>query len=343
MKKAKQISQLLKSNAAPEQFLSESDARMFSEMKQWCEASDSKFKSAFDEYKSAKKLLPPEYSLVDAAKAFPSKRIRVESLCEKFLTQKENTLDPKYIRNMRACLKKFSNSFQKEINIINPDELVLFFNSLKLHPTTINHYKTTIKSLISYAIDFGYLPVDNLLQRNIKKKRVILDPISIISPEEFEEVFRRADDSVKGRIFLEAFCGLRASEARKWTVSRIGEKSLILDATVTKESQRRVIEVPHAALEWLKSNADPLGLNEQIGEGIYYKLKRRAFLRPAKNCLRHSCISYKWALYPDVNQITADCGTSLNMINRYYKELTDRATARRWLDLRDRITQGEIK
>jgi hypothetical protein len=342
-KRAESIVAQKKDNQLPDVFLTQSEAQVFDDIRIACAELGISVATAFQEFCCARSRLPSGYTLTDAVQALEEKQsfhsVTLEAVCGEFIDWKEKTgnLNAKYLRSVKACLKKLAMSVSGSLSDLTPKHLNEFVNGLDLSPVTINHYIGTIRALLTYAVDHQYLSPETRLLNSLKKVKSGESADNLMSPDEFEALFSRADYIIKGRYFLTAFCGLRVEESQKWTIDDLTDNYVIVSAKIAKKSQRRAIEVPPAVCNWLRDNAAALGLDKPISEKRYGYYNKKAMECAVKNILRHSHISYAYAATKNINAVAANAGTSPEKIKSNYLELTDKATGHRWFALRDRI------
>jgi hypothetical protein len=61
-----------------------------------------------------------------------------------------------------------------------------------------------------------------------------------------------------------------------------------------------------------------------------------------QNALRHSFISYRLALVPDVNRVALEAGNSPQMIFRHYRELATPEQAQTWFSISPAKAQNVV-
>lgn len=339
---AQAIADKKKANQLPDVILKQHEVHIYADIKRTCERLGVSVSAAFDEYQSAKKEIPDGYTLSDAVKALKQnvtqKDISIADLCDEFIKYKEGkNINDKYLRSIKACINKLKSSIVMNISEVDAKILQDFKTNLNLAPATINHYVGIIKSFLNYAINHEYLPTDTRLVNALETEKSIDKVDNLMKPEEFIDLYTKADNRIKARYFLVAFCGLRVAEAQKWTIKSLTDNCVVVDSTIAKKGQRRTIEVSPNIVEWLRSNIDPFELLEPIPEKRYTYSNKKAADKCTRNVLRHSYISYAIAKTKDKNLVAQNAGTSVEKIASNYWELTDNKTAVEWFGLIDTI------
>ncbi len=199
----------------------------------------------------------------------------------------------------------------------------------ELSPLSKNNYRTTLSGFFSYCYRKEYIktnPIDRV-QRNTVK----LEEPKIYTVQEISSMLYASKELSLERLYiaLGAFAGLRVSELLKvtWDKIHFAEKEIILDASITKTNQRRIVEISDNLLEWLKPY-----ISEKLKAGLVFKSKcalRTALekFRQANNItwidngLRHSSASYHLAQSQNANLTAERMGHSVSMLKKHYMGL----------------------
>jgi integrase len=163
------------------------------------------------------------------------------------------------------------------------------------------------------------------------------EEITILTPEEVSRLLECAkglSSPTRTLYALAAFAGIRWGEIARLDWSDIREKEIVVKATAAKTRSRRVIEISEnlrAFLEPCRGSSGPLIPEPRRLERTRRRIQREAGLTPWRsNCLRHSFISYFYALTHDENKTAAQAGNSPEMIFKHYRALTTREEADRY-------------
>src|SRR5262249_58237241 len=63
-----------------------------------------------------------------------------------------------YLRDLRYRLGVFKEAFHCDVNAIAPDDVVTFFDKLKLSPPSHNNFLRTLRTFFGFAQRHGWLP-----------------------------------------------------------------------------------------------------------------------------------------------------------------------------------------
>lgn len=178
-----------------------------------------------------------------------------------------------------------------------------------------------LRTLFSFALSRGYV------RENLAEK---LDPIHI--DHKAPEILRPAQ--AKALLFdvhaqqphlipyvaLCLFGGLRPLEAQRLTWSDIQGDFIDLSASVTKTRRRRLVTLNSTLRAWLRLGGD-LPLTEPRARKV-----RDLIEHWPKNGLRHSFVSYHYALYGG-KDTAREAGHSEDILHAHYRELVTKAAA----------------
>jgi integrase len=147
---------------------------------------------------------------------------------------------------------------------------------------------------------------------------------------------------------LAALAGVRWGEIEKLERGDIRENEIVIKAAKAKTRSRRIIKILPNLREFLApywgrtGSVLPLATEQSTRgkpsakrlERLRMKIDKEAGLTPwKKNALRHSFISYLYALTNDENRTAAMAGNSPGMIHRHYRALVSREDAERYFSI----------
>ena len=160
---------------------------------------------------------------------------------------------------------------------------------------------------------------------------MVIGNVPTLTPAELQKFLNSVSAAELPTLVLLAFCPLRTAEVARldWKDVRLAERVLIVNASVAKISIRRVIPVPEAACEWLRSMTKEAGpiwpaQPDPYGDRLAHQLPllaKAAGVPYAKNTLRHSVISALMATEQDAG--ASRCGQGI--VPGWWRRITRRA------------------
>jgi len=168
-----------------------------------------------------------------------------------------------------------------------------------------------------------------------------------LTPIEIAALLKAADPRVVNSIAISAFAGLRDAEVGKITWDKIDLDGFItVRAEIAKTASRRLIPVLPNLRAWLTPYAQKNSLvrpSHRTSTFLYAKAKEKAAAalseagQPCenltawpKNALRHSFVSYRLAAVSNAAQVAEECGHSVQIMKKHYRELVKPAEAAKW-------------
>ena len=228
-------------------------------------------------------------------------------------------------------------------------EIVRLFFDEEVHtrsPKYRNHYRATLKSIITHCVDRCWLNEKHGLDSLLKKEPDAPENIEVISPAKFRELLKAADTETLPLIALQGFTGVRRSEALrlKWEDVWGTDGFVVLNASQTKTSKRRLVERVPALEEWLKPYRRLTGpiwsRSEDAFNHIMKGFRKQVGISHIKNPLRHSYATYKLAVKRDANALALEMGNSPQILMRNYLQLATPSQGKQWFGILPRAIAG---
>ena len=193
-------------------------------------------------------------------------------------------------------------------------------------PATVEIGKKMLGAVLTFAVDRKWA-TSNPASKAVLPPAKTADP-KIISPMDLSMLLIMLPDELIPAAVLAGFCGLRRAEINQldWRAVNLAQGTVTIGSGIAKTSSRRVCPVPENAKAWLATHAQQSG--NVLGEGMDTALELfcRALSFP-KNALRHSAISYKLALTPDLPRVAYESGNSPKVVQRHYNGLAEEGDA----------------
>lgn len=284
----------------------------------------------------------------------------IEEAVSFFLRSRESRSDG-YRRSLRPRLELLARHFQgKTTTEIGPDELQDFLDALAATnaPKTVLHYRTAAAMLFRYAEARGWCERNPVLLT--AKIRLPDTTPEILTPAEAASILEHTPDEIRAGIVLQLFVGIRRAEVMRldWRDIDLDQRTVTIGGMIAKTGSRRVAPIPENAVAWIRPLARKSGTiiedttrtrdlwtlaRVRAGFGPFFTddpATRAAIEKagdPTKawpaNALRHSAISYRLAIEPDLARAAYSFGNSPGVIQRSYNGLATPSAARAFFAL----------
>jgi integrase len=245
------------------------------------------------------------------------------------------SLRPRAAESLRETLRRMEVYFgEASLAGITPQSLTAWLSAMPLALRSKKRHRAYGHQILEAARKRGYLATNPMKEVETIKENGDGEEISILSPEEVERLLRTADEELRPFYAMAAFAGIRWGEIARLDWSDIKDSEIVVRASAAKTRSRRIVEITdnlRRFLEPCKGYSGPLLAHPRSLERKRRRIEREAGLTPWKNnCLRHSFISYYYALTHNENKTAAMAGNSPEIIHKHYRALTTKAEAERY-------------
>lgn len=267
--------------------------------------------------------------------------VTVEEAVDELIASKETTskrgvpASAKYIKDLRARLGRFAESFQMPLADITSREVELFVEKSQLKGRTRFNYLRILGTLFEYAKARRMYPKDVDPMEGIERGFVDAEEIEIFAPEELAKLLSASRPELVPFLAIGAFCGLRTAEIERLDWADVHADFIEIKAANSKTRSRRTVPIPANCAAWLRPHRQTTGpvvgfanIAKQV-----LKLAEDSETPWKHNALRHSFISYRLALTNDENRTAVEAGNSPQMIFRHYRKLVSEDAARRYFSI----------
>ena len=239
-----------------------------------------------------------------------------------------------YLRDLRIRLGRLATAFQCPIASLTRADIEAHLSSLKGTPRTLHNHRTTIGTMLHFAVEQGYLPTGHpVLGRASRCFKGQTKP-EVFTPVEMEKLLQAAKPELVPALAIAGFAGVRAAEIKRlqWEDVKLDRGFIEISAAISKLKIRRRAPLTKNLRQWLLPYAKPSGkVVSYVNLGnAYLKLAKHAGVEWKRNGLRHSFISYRVAESKDVPQVALEAGNSARIIHTNYLEFVDEAEADKW-------------
>jgi integrase len=264
--------------------------------------------------------------------------------------KKKDGKSARHVGDLRTRLAAFGQAFDgRPVAGIETREIDDWVSGLNLSLTSRFNFRKVLRNAFQFAISRGYASENPV----IKTGRVKADELApgTLTPAEVEALLNAADPRIVSSIALSAFAGLRDAEVGRITWDRIDFDGgfVKIDASVAKTSSRRLIPLLPNLREWLAPHAKKTGLvrpSQRTSYLLYSLAKKKAVEaltavgQPCANlevwphnALRHSFVSYRLAVVANAAQVAEECGHSVAIMKKNYRELVTPREAEAWFSV----------
>lgn len=287
---------------------------------------------------------------------------KVSIAVQEFLAARgKDELRPRYLKDLRVRLNKFSQSFgDRTIASISAGEIGAWLRAFK--PFNRNTFRLRLSALFGYAVEQKWCPSNPVTE--VKKVKAS-SQIGIITPEQFAKLLETANDETLPYWLIGGFAGLRRSEIERleWKDIRFDSGLIEVPALKSKTASRRFVKIQPALAAWLapyktrtglvcppdlryqlELDRLTIGLWKPTANGIKLLKQKGVEVNPdnfkqlkawPSNGLRHSFASYHLAHLGDAARLALELGhTNQELLFRHYRELVMPDQAAKWWEIR---------
>ncbi|MFA6176376.1 MAG: site-specific integrase [Phycisphaerae bacterium] len=280
--------------------------------------------------------------------------IPIADAVEAFM-QSRGDRSAEYLATLKSRASYISNFFAgRTTSSITADDCQRMLDGLggTSSPGTVRHYRTQLSMLFAFCESRGWItgnPAKHTAQVKVTGREA-----AILTPQEAATLLSVCHRDLLPGIIIATFCGLRQAEIERldWKAVSLAQGIITIGAGVAKTNSRRVVTIPDNARAWLAPCAqesgnvwpsDPTKARDlwtlsrvNAGYGPFFSdfppardaqldpetEKTRKDLKPwPANALRHSAISYRLAMTPDLAKLAYESGNSPAIIQRHYNGL----------------------
>lgn len=274
------------------------------------------------QYREAERLLPG-FNPMEVVRFWmehhqSTERILMQEGVHRYLRQMELAgLSQEYRQHTRTLLNRFCGDHgERVVSAITSDQITEFVHGLPYAPITKRHARSYLSAAFKSFVRHGWLSRNPVAA--VPMPKVELNEPGILTTGETEKLFRaneKTDPAICGLLALGAFAGMRASAIERLSYDELDfeRRSILTRASKTKKKRRHYIHgLPDNLWGWLEQT--PRKAFELTPRQIRHR-RTRAFkraglldsksparplgvesIKPPKNCLRHSFVSYHVAL-----------------------------------------------
>lgn len=308
------------------------------------------YRDHWEEYEALKRLAP--------AVATTDKKIP-DIVAELVAAKRTDKLGAKHVADLESRLGRFAREVKMPLALLSAPLLDQWLRGLPVSNRTRRNYHGALSNFFEFCKTARYLPKNFAEMRDVPRPRDDDAQITLFTPDELRRFLEAASESVLPVILIGAFAGLRQSEILRLDWGQIDFREGHIFVARGKRNRKGKSRSRCAPLlENLRAWLLPLkgtGRVVQIGEDGISKAFARTVeranrtLRAAgrkpnlewrQNALRHSYVSYRWALEKSSAKVSAETGHSVAILENNYKALVTPDQAREWFSILPDIRPG---
>jgi integrase len=279
-------------------------------------------------------------TLTDAARHYADFLRRIErtvpisELVALFLAAKKaDGRSTRYQIDMKSRLKDFTGRFGDRLaTTITTRDLDDWLRALKLGPQSRVNHRRVLHALFNFACAQEYAR-ENPVAKTERPKILAKEP-GIITPTQLLALLVGADPTLRPAIAISAFAGLRPAEVHRltWDAINLGERLITVSAQTSKTASRRHVQISDNLLLWLMLSPSRTGRVSPSNERkLFLAARKTAQIKNwPSDALRHSWVSYRFAVTGDAARTAAEAGHDQAILHRHYRALATKAEGERW-------------
>ena len=248
-------------------------------------------------------------------------------------------LSPTYLADIDYRLGAFAAAFKSPVDSIAPEAVRLFVEARKLSPRGINNFRGMLASFFAFCRKRRYLDRDADPLTQTDKRRQRGGTIEIFTPQEGAALLTAASPEFRVCLALQMFAGCRAEEVLRLEWKDLDRRPGFVEigASKSKTASRRLVPIIPTLARWIDRAPRNGERVWRHSKPFFFEEQRNASRRAAvpwkSNAPRHSFISYRLAVMPDVARVALEAGNSPQMIFRNYRELATPSEAQAWFEI----------
>jgi integrase len=282
-------------------------------------------------------------TLTDAARAYADslrrieRTLPVEELVAMFLeAKKADGRSRRYLSDLRVRLGAFKKSFgDKLVAAVSTLDVDDWLRALPVGPQSRTNYRRVLGVLFNFACARGFAR-ENPVNKTERPTLVSKEP-GVLAPIQFERLLSAADERLRPALAIGGFAGLRPAEIRRltWEAINLEERFISVSAKTSKTASRRLVPISDNLMAWLLAAPKRVGAVSPLSAAIEWNLtvaaREAAGIKtwPA-DALRHSFVSYRYALTGDAARTASEAGHNQVVLHRNYRALATPAEAKCW-------------
>ncbi len=284
-------------------------------------------------------------TLTDAARHYVellnrlTKTEPVAELITRFIEAKEaDGRSDRYLSDLRSRLSDFGRTFGgKPAAAVSTRDLDEWLRSLAQKPYSLSpQSRVNFRRVLHALFQFGLvqdLVRENPVARTARPKVLAAEP-GILTPAQMTVLLQAAAPALKPVLAIGGFAGLRPAELHRlsWDAVDLEQRHITVSAKASKTASRRIVMIADNLLAWLLQAPKRLGSVCPADERKLFETARKSanITDWPSDALRHSWVTYRFALTNDAAVTAAEAGHDQTILHRHYRALATRTVAEQW-------------
>lgn len=277
--------------------------------------------------------------------------ILVEDAVERLIDEKaQQKVSERHLKDLRLRLGRLIEAFRgRTLSEIGGEELNAWLRGLGGSPRTQAGYRRHVSILWRFGAVRGWC--DEAPLRILSTPRPADGAVDVFTPEEAKRLLEAAVAETLPFVCLSLFAGLRSSEIERLTWEEVHRATKVIEVRTLKgrrSVQARYVPVSPTLERWLDlcgKAAGPVIPRPHSPDYIRHRLaevRKAAGLGGRSNAARHTYISARLAIEPDVARVAAEAGNSPTVIQSSYRRPMLRSTAEAFFALLPEADSAEV-
>ena len=302
--------------------------------------------------------------------------ITVEEVAQSFIKKLEaKGQGHAYRLGFAGFLNLFCENFGKtKIALLKENQVERWLHSRreeqKQSPVTFNNHRNYLVIFFNFAVAKKYVTENPAqgIEKIATRKRGQERPNRLLTPEDLRIILTNAPERLKTPIVLMGLCGIRIAEVArlKWSNIMIRDCSISITEAVSKTKSSRTVPLSDLVCKYLETveekdmrkyiyepknpeevkSDDPEVEDFNRGRKLKhelrtYNLRLKGAVNWKGNSLRVSAISYTLEKIGNAFETAKQMGNSPDIIDRTYKNLTNKRQAEKWFAIDPLNPEGD--
>jgi integrase/recombinase XerD len=256
----------------------------------------------------------------------------VNNLVSEFIeNRRARGKSPTYLRDLETRLGRFKSTMgESVVSDLCAHDVDAWIRSLNVGPQTQNNFRSVLSAAWAFAVKRGYTS-SNII-REIERVDVVRDHVPVFSVDQLTALLHNAPPECVPVLAIGAFAGLRPEEINKlhWENVDLDERTIRVNATVSKTRKKRFAEISHNLAAWLRPYTGKFG---PVAPPNLQRLRRATMARAKiahwpQDVLRHSFASAHYAFHRNPADTAMLLGhRDQDMLLTHYRDLMKRSEA----------------
>jgi integrase len=262
-------------------------------------------------------------------KKVTAKRV-ADAITEMLVLKQARGASVRYLRDLRSRMDRFAEKFPCNVGSVTTADLQAWLDGMKQSVQTYENFRRVLHLFFEFAVARGYA-LDNPAA-DVEKLKIRTGEIEIFTPDEARKLLAAAPDNFLPCLAIGLFAGLRSAEIERleWNDVDLAQGHIVVGADKAKTATRRIVPIAENLAEWLKPYAKRTG---KVWQGVWFynsqqDTAKAAGLKWKANGMRHSFVTYSFALSADAGRVAGYAGNSPAIIHRHYRQPTRKNTFR---------------